>query len=206
MISIRTPGWSLKTDHMVLFPSVMMADVMSPMMMIRTSDIRQGGELRPGAEKVKAVSFPDTASISVPGRFIIYTWGGNVSLCLEIQDKRAGVQTNEIWICYDWIKDRMLGMKTIVTTRISGFGQVVIGNLQHQFSKCSDISNSNCNVSWRWCLLSFRNVGSVLWLCYNCLASWRQIQLTRARQSPSARISPRVGQREAGPGSGEKIL
>ena len=58
---------------MVLFPSVMMADVMSPMMMIRTSDIRQGGELRPGAEKVKAVSFPDTASISVPGRFIIYT-------------------------------------------------------------------------------------------------------------------------------------
>ena len=45
MISIRTPGWSLKTDHMVLFPSVMMADVMSPMMMIRTSDIRQGWEL-----------------------------------------------------------------------------------------------------------------------------------------------------------------
>ena len=41
----------------------------------------------------------------------------------------------------------MLGMKTIVTTRISGFGQVVIGNLQHQFSKCSDISNSNCNVA-----------------------------------------------------------
>ena len=47
------------------------------------------GERPPGVEKVKAVSFPDTASISVPGRFIIYTWGGNVSLCLVIQDKKG---------------------------------------------------------------------------------------------------------------------
>ena len=55
---------------------------------------------------------------------------------------------------YDGIKDGMLSMKTIGTTKISVFGHVVIGNLQHQLSKCSNISFSNCNESWLWSSLS----------------------------------------------------
>ena len=221
MISIGPPGWSLKTDHMVLFPSVMMADVMSPMMMIRTSDIRQGGELRPGAEKVKAVSFPDTASISVPGCFIIYTWDGNVSPCLEIQEGTEGlVVFKQMKYGYDigskglnaWYEDwKPLHMTTI----ISIYGHVVIGNLQHQFPKltCSD---SVCHES---CLghdvpsLLARNAGSVLQCCdscYNCQASWRLIRAHQSSPAPVCSDFSRLGQcqwrTEAGPGSGEKIL
>ena len=77
-----------------------------------------------------------------------------------------------------------------MTTIISIYGHVVIGNLQHQFPKltCSD---SVCHES---CLghdvpsLLARNAGSVLQCCdscYNCQASWR---LIRAHQLASPRL------------------
>ena len=104
-----------------------------------------------------------------------------------------------------------------MTTIISIYGHVVIGNLQHQFPKltCSD---SVCHES---CLghdvpsLLARNAGSVLQCCdscYNCQASWRLIrahQSSPARRPPSARISPALvsvtGTQRLDPGLGRKF-
>ena len=102
-----------------------------------------------------------------------------------------------------------------MTTIISIYGHVVIGNLQHQFPKLTS-SDSNCHGSWLGhdvpSLLA-RNAGSVLQCCdsgYNCLASWHLIRAHQSWPAPVCSDFSRLGQcqwhTEAGPGSGEKIL
>ena len=219
MISIRPPGWSLKTDHMVLFPSVMMADVMSPMMMIRTSDIRQeeSSDREPRKWRPSVSLIPHQSQSQAALSFIHKT---EMSV-LVLRFRREGlVVFKQMKYGYDigskglnaWYEDwKPLHMTTI----ISIYGHVVIGNLQHQFPKltCSD---SVCHES---CLghdvpsLLARNAGSVLQCCdscYNCLASWRLITAHQSSPAPVCSDFSRLGQcqwhTEAGPGSGEKIL